>query len=171
MTHTTPVAPFLRRFLLEHLIQERNMSRNTQAGYRDALLQLLPFVARRVQRSVDRLHIEDFTADTVRQFLTHLERERSVSIQTRNQRLVAIHSLARFIGERSPEHLAWCAEVRSVPFKRAGRKTLPSWRRTRWMPCLPRQIAGPLGERVTMPCCCSLQQWRTRCRGGSFEHR
>ena len=40
---------------------------------------------------------------------------------TRNQRLSAIHSLARFIGSRAPEHLSWCAEMRSVPFKKTAK--------------------------------------------------
>lgn len=125
MKHETPIAPYLKRFLLEHLIQERNLSLNTQVGYRDALLLLLPFIASQIQTRVDRLSIEDFTQERVRAFLQHLERERKVSIATRNQRLVAVHSLARFVGERSPEHLAWCAQIRSIPFKRVGRKSLP----------------------------------------------
>ncbi len=33
-------------------------------------------------------------------------------------RLSAVHSLANFIGMRSPEHLAWCTEVRTIPFKK-----------------------------------------------------
>ena len=32
--------------------------------------------------------------------------------------------MARFIAERSPEHIAWCGQVRSVPFKRFARKEL-----------------------------------------------
>src|SRR5262249_15853766 len=39
-------------------------------------------------------------------------------VATRNVRLSAVHSLANFIGMRSPEHLAWCAEVRTIPFKK-----------------------------------------------------
>ena len=30
-------------------------------------------------------------------------------------RLATIHSLARFIGERSPEHVSWCGKIRTVP--------------------------------------------------------
>ena len=37
---------------------------------------------------------------------------------TRNQRLAAIRSLAHFIGLRNPEHVAWCGEVRAIPFKK-----------------------------------------------------
>jgi len=37
------LGPWIRRFLLEYLIRERNMSPNTQHSYRDALRMLLPF--------------------------------------------------------------------------------------------------------------------------------
>ena len=40
---------------------------------------------------------------------------------TRNQRLAAVRSLARFISLRSPEYVAWYGEIRSVPFKKAPR--------------------------------------------------
>ena len=35
-----------------------------------------------------------------------------------------IHSLARFIGMRSPVHLAWCAEIRAVPFKKTAKTAI-----------------------------------------------
>jgi integrase/recombinase XerD len=125
MTETTPIAPFLRRFLLEHLIRERNLSRNTQAGYRDTLILLLRFLAKTTSIRIDQLSVEDLSASSVRRFLHHLERDRRVSGATRNQRLVAIHSLARFIGEDRPEHLAWCNEIRAVPFKRTAHAPVP----------------------------------------------
>lgn len=121
----TPIAPFIRRFLLEHLVQERNLSHNTQTGYRDTLLLLLPFVAKAVKVSLDQLDIEDFTPDRIRAFLKYLQTDRHVSDATRNQRLVAIHSLARFIGENSPEHLAWCTPIRGIAFKRTPRRSVP----------------------------------------------
>jgi hypothetical protein len=31
------IGPWVRRFLLEHVIIDRNFSRNTQASYRDAM--------------------------------------------------------------------------------------------------------------------------------------
>ena len=37
--------PWVRRFLLEHLADERNLARNTQRSYRDALTLLIPFIA------------------------------------------------------------------------------------------------------------------------------
>lgn len=119
MRDNSILGPWVRRFLLEHLVAERNLARNTQVSYRDSLALLLPFVGRHAQLDVDRLLVEDISVDRVRAFLEHLERDRQCTVLTRNQRLAAIHSLARYIGARSPEHVAWCALLRSVPFKKA----------------------------------------------------
>jgi len=54
-----------------------------------------------------------------------MEEKRNCSITTRNQRLAAIHALARFVGERSPEHIDWCAQLRAIPFKKATREVIP----------------------------------------------
>lgn len=118
------LAPWVRQFLLEHIVAERNLARNTQLGYRDALAQLLPFVAAKTRQSVDRLLVEDVSAELVRSFLAHIESDRRCAVLTRNHRLAAIHSLARFIGARSPEHAAWCAQVRAVPFKKATKTVI-----------------------------------------------
>ena len=36
------LGPWIRRFLLEYLVAERNLARNTQFSYRDTLTLLLP---------------------------------------------------------------------------------------------------------------------------------
>lgn len=120
MTNIPLVGTWIRRFLLEHLVAERNLARNTQISYRDTLALLLPFVSKSIKRPIDRLSIENLSPTVIRRFLDHLERERRCSVATRNQRLAAIHALARFVGLRSPEHLAWCGEVRSIPWKKAA---------------------------------------------------
>lgn len=118
------LGPWVRRFLLEYLVAERNLARNTQASYRDTLTLLLPFVSRLAAVQIDRLAVHDVSPDRVRLFLDHIERERGCAVVTRNQRLSAIHSLARFVGMRSPEHLDWCSQVRSVPFKKAAKTVI-----------------------------------------------
>jgi integrase/recombinase XerD len=99
MRERTLIGPWIRRFLLEHLVADRNLTSNTQASYRDTLLLLLPFVGRARKIAIDRLKIDDLSSA--------LLRERGCSGATRNLRLAAIHSLAKFIGMRSPEHVAW----------------------------------------------------------------
>ncbi len=98
MRDTTLLGPWIRRFLLEHLIGERNLARNTQQSYRDTLCQLIPFVSGRLHKPVDRLAMVDVSAQIVREFLTEVEVTRRCSVATRNQRLAAIHALARFVG-------------------------------------------------------------------------
>jgi integrase/recombinase XerD len=119
------LGPWVRRFLLEHLVAERNLARNTQRSYRDALTLLIPFVAGKQKQSVDRLAVVDVSPDLVRLFLADLEQARECGINTRNQRLTAIHALARFVGEHSPEHIAWCGQIRSIPFKKSSKVVIP----------------------------------------------
>lgn len=123
-TDRSLVGAWLRRFLLEHLIVERNLSRHTQRSYRDTFRLLLPFAAARQRHPIDRLTLTDLSASVLRDFLQHLERERRCGVRTRNQRLAAVHAFAYFVGERDPEWLAWCRDVRSVPFKRYDRPAL-----------------------------------------------
>src|SRR5947209_15616128 len=119
MADMTLLGGWVRRFLMEHLTGERNLARNTQRSYRDTLRLLLPSVVRRARKPIDRLAVTDVSADRVRQFLNDLEEKRGCGIATRNQRLAAIHALARFIGLHAPELVEWCGCVRAVPFKKA----------------------------------------------------
>jgi integrase/recombinase XerD len=121
MPDASLLGPWVRRFLMEHLVSERNLARNTQRSYRDTLRLLLPDVTKRTGKPIDRLAVTDVSADRVRQFLTELEEKRGCAIATRNQRLAAIHALARFIGLHAPELVEWCGQVRTVPFKRGPR--------------------------------------------------
>jgi len=121
MRDDTLLGPWVRRFLTEHVLGERNLARNTQRSYRDTLRMLLPAVARRACKPIDRLGVTDVSAESVRRFLNDLEQERGCGIATRNQRLAAIHALARFIGLHAPELVEWCGHVRAVPFKKAPR--------------------------------------------------
>jgi integrase/recombinase XerD len=125
MRDTTLLGPWVRRFLLEHLIGERNLARNTQQSYRDTLCQLIPFASGRVHKPVDRLAMTDVSAEIVRDFLSDIEVCRGCSVATRNQRLAAIHALARFVGEHSPEHIQWCTQLRCIPYKKTTRALVP----------------------------------------------
>lgn len=118
MNDTTLLGPWIRRFLLEHLVGERNLSLNTQKSYRDMLILLLPFLAARVGKAVDQLLVVDLSGTTTRKFLDHLEVKRRCCISTRNQRLGGIHALAKFIGTNRPEYISWAGEIHQVPFKK-----------------------------------------------------
>jgi len=69
MNDRTPLGPWIRRFLLEHVVAERNLARNTQTSYRDTLALLLPFLSATTTTSVDRLAVEDLSPGLLRRFL------------------------------------------------------------------------------------------------------
>ncbi|MEI8376474.1 MAG: tyrosine-type recombinase/integrase [Planctomycetota bacterium] len=121
MPNTDLLSPWVRRFLLEHLVAERNLAHNTQKSYRDALQQFLPFIARAAHRRLERLQVDDVSPARTRAFLQDLQKTRKCGIATRNQRLAAIRSLARFIGLRSPEHLEWSGQIRTIASKKVAR--------------------------------------------------
>jgi site-specific recombinase XerD len=104
---------------MEYLVGERNLARNTQQSYRDAVRLLVVFVAAKRHKRADELLVSDIDADLLRNFLRHIEEKRKCSISSRNQRLAAIHALASFIAERCPEYLHWCAQLRAVKSKRS----------------------------------------------------
>ncbi|APZ96357.1 tyrosine-type recombinase/integrase [Fuerstiella marisgermanici] len=121
MPETKNLSPWVRQFLVDYLPVERNLARNTQKSYRDTLQQLLPFAAKRSRKRIDRLQIEDLSRTNVLEFLSYLEEERGCSVSTRNQRLGAIHSLARFISSRNPEFIEWYGELATIPVKKRTR--------------------------------------------------
>ena len=124
MSNITFIGYWVRRFLMEYLVEERNLSLNTQSSYRDTLALMLPFIAEKVRKSIDKLLIEHISPEVIRLFLLYIEQHRSCSISTRNQRLAAIHALAGFIGERCPEHIIWCGQIRAIPFKKTAKAAM-----------------------------------------------
>jgi site-specific recombinase XerD len=124
MTDLTLLGSWVRRFLLEHLVSERNLAYNTQCSYRDTLVLLISFIERQGAKKVELLKVVGITAELVRLFLRELEEQRGCCIATRNQRLTAIHAFARFIALHSPEHLEWCGQICAVPFKKAPKASI-----------------------------------------------
>lgn len=118
MSNNTLIGFWIRHFLMEYLVGERNLSQNTLVSYRDTFVLLLPFVAQRTGKPIEKLSVSDIQSSVVRSFLQHIEEHRNCCVATRNQRLAAIRALAHFLGERSPEYIAWSAEIWSIPFKK-----------------------------------------------------
>ena len=111
----------VEKFFREYLPALRGMSQHTIRSYRDALVLFLRFVSGHSGQRLEDLGLTAFTAEHVRQFLTFLEAERHNGIATRNARLAALHSFARFLATESPEHLAELQRILGVPFKRGAR--------------------------------------------------
>ena len=117
---------WIKRFLLKHVVTERNLAANTLKSYRDTFTLLLPFVSTKLRRPVERLAVADLSAGRVLAFLDHLERDRRCSVQTRNQRLTAIRAFARYVAGRDATLVEWSGHIRAIPTKKAVRQQI-SW--------------------------------------------
>ena len=117
----TALAPLLQSFFSERLITQRRVSPHTVASYRDTFRLLLRFAAERTGKAPSQLDLVDLDAPLIGAFLNHLERDRHNSVRTRNNRLVAVHSLFSFAALREPAHAEHIQRVLAIPQKRFER--------------------------------------------------
>lgn len=110
--------PWVRRFLIEYVIDERNYSSNTQHSYRDMFRLFLPFAARRSRCTMDQLPLARIQPKMIRAFTQHLEQVRHCAPSTINQRVTALRAWADFVGANRPEHLEWSRQIKTVHFKK-----------------------------------------------------
>ena len=115
---------WIKRFLTEYVITEKNLSKNTQLSYRDTFRLLLGFTVKETRKTVNKMLLEDFSPDLVKKFLNNLETERLCSVSSRNQRLAAIHAFTKFVGLHSPENVEWCRQLNMIPFKKTQTKQI-----------------------------------------------
>src|SRR5260370_34672743 len=112
------LGPFIRRFLLEEVVADRNLTINTQRSYRDSIRLLLRFMTDHHATDPTRVTVEQVTSAIARAFLAHLEEQRGNSVATRNQRLAALHSFFRFVGRQVSERVDHATQIQAIPFRR-----------------------------------------------------
>ena len=111
---------FVRRFLIEEMAADRNLSPNTQKSYRDTIRLLFGYIAEHHATDPVRVTVEQVDATVVRGFLAHLEHQRGNTTSTRNLRLTALHSLFRFIGRQAPELVEYATTIHAIPPRRTA---------------------------------------------------
>lgn len=116
---TTDFPSMLSDFLLKELPNIRNQSSNTIISYRDTYVRLLIYCRDVLSIKPERISVADLTAERLVDYLNWLEQDCNNSINTRNQRLAAIHSLFRYIQMQSPEYLFQCQQILGIPYKKA----------------------------------------------------
>jgi integrase/recombinase XerD len=119
---STELAQLIQSFFEEYLPSLRGLSTHTIRSYRDALVLFLRFLARDIRQRIETLDITDLTAARVENFLLFLERERHNGITTRNTRLAALHTFARFLALQRPHRMVEWQRILNVPFKRGARE-------------------------------------------------
>ena len=118
----TPLAPHITTFLRERLPRERGASEHTCDSYAYAFQLLFGFAARRLATAPSALCIEHIDAALVLAFLDHIEADRGNSARTRNARLAAIKSFARFLEYRVPACLDQLRRILAIPSKKTDER-------------------------------------------------
>lgn len=114
----TPLAPHLTAFFQERLPRERQVSVHTCDAYAYAFQLLLSFAARRLRTRPSNLSIEQLDAPLVLAFLDDLQTTRGNSSRTRNARLAAIKSFARYLEYRVPACVDQVRRLLAIPHKK-----------------------------------------------------
>jgi site-specific recombinase XerD len=121
---TAGLPSLLQSFFTDRLLQQRQVSPHTVAGYRDSFRLLLHFAKERLGKNPSGLAIEDLDAPFLGLFLEHLERARKNSTRTRNVRLAAIHSFFKYVALEEPAHALHCQRILAMPNKRYERRPI-----------------------------------------------
>ena len=114
------LSTLIERFFCDHLRTQRNLSPHTVAAYGDTFRLLLKFLSSHRHRPIDQLGFPDLDANSVLAFLHQLEKDRGNTVRTRNARLAAIRSFARYaLGIAAPDWLQPAQRILAIPSKRA----------------------------------------------------
>ena len=123
--HRKPAPPsfatLVQSFLAEHLTQQRALSPQTVAAYRDAFVLFLDFAQAQLHKTPTTLSLADLTPALILDFLDHLERDRHNTVRSRNARLAALRSFLKFAARRDVTALQVVEQALGVPMKRFER--------------------------------------------------
>jgi integrase/recombinase XerD len=114
----TDFARILTRYFSDFMPGQRNLSPNTIKSYRDTFKQFLIYLYDEHNIKPECITFADISVDKIKEFLLWLEKVKNVSINTRNQRLAAIHSFYRYAQFEYPEILVDSQRILGITFKK-----------------------------------------------------
>jgi site-specific recombinase XerD len=122
---TDAFATLVQRFFADYVAVQRGLSPHTARSYRQSFRLLLIFLSALHNKPVDHLTFDEFSPEAILKFLDHLERSRNNTVGTRNGRLAAIRSFARFVlGQSAPDFVATTQRILAIPSKRRVKPVL-----------------------------------------------
>lgn len=111
----TDFARLMSDYFVKYLAGQKGSGSNTMKTYRDTFVQLLEFMDEKKHIRADCIEVDSFSYDIINEFLEYLEKEKRVSISTRNNRLAAIRSFFKYTGYHEPKYLNISTSIREYP--------------------------------------------------------
>lgn len=121
---TNRFSKLVQEFLTSYLIGECNYSMNTKSSYSTTFYLLLEFMNEEKNIKPNKIEIELITKEVIIQFLDWLETNRSVSIQTRNQRLACLKSFYKYVQSNEPDLFETCSLILNIKNKKVPNKMI-----------------------------------------------
>ena len=106
------------KYFSEYLPLHVGAAENTCKSYRDTFVQMLIYLENEQMIPPHKISLETLSADAVEGFLLHLEKAKGIGVSTRNQRLAAIHSFAKYLQKKEPSCFGRCSDILAIPFKK-----------------------------------------------------
>ena len=114
----TDFARLMSDYFVKYLAGQKGSGSNTMKTYRDTFVQLLEFMDEKKHIRADCIEVDSFSYDIINEFLEYLEKEKRVSISTRNNRLAAIRSFFKYTGYHEPKYLNISTSIREISKKK-----------------------------------------------------
>jgi len=111
----------VQTYFTEYLTQQRALSPQTIAAYRDALILFLQFSEAQLGKAPVAMTLVEITPQLITAFLTHLEEHRHNCVRSRNARLAALRSFLKFAAHRDVSSLPVVERALGIPLKRFER--------------------------------------------------
>lgn len=121
---TTDFSQYISDFLSRYLPNERGLSFNTIAVYRDTFVLLLTFLNEELDFKIEKLTLNDIKKETIIDFLEWIQKERNCSNSTRNLRLASIHSFYKYLQYQDLDNLFESQKILTIRRKKAIQKSI-----------------------------------------------
>jgi len=112
----------IRDFLTVYLPKQKCYSDNTVRSYRISLNLFVDYLTGALGIPLHKLTFEHMSAENITGFLDFLQSERGCSASTRNHRLMAIRSFAKYSARKNPANIALQSEIGNVPTQKSPEK-------------------------------------------------
>ncbi len=114
MMKTTDFHKYLTKFFTSYLNEERRVSTNTIAAYRDSILLFIEFMKTECRIPLQRFSLESITKDRICDFLNWLRKKRGNSDATCNYRLAAIHAFVDYVQYHDVANMSEWQKILSI---------------------------------------------------------
>lgn len=146
-----PISPsfasLVQEFFTDYMTQQRSLSPQTLASYRDSFVLLLRFAEQTLGKLSCAVEMADLQPKFIASFLNHLERDRGNSARSRNIRLAALRSFLKFAARRDVANLRVIEQALAVPMKRFERRQVGFLTREQMLAVIDVPTSTWLGQR------------------------